>query len=201
MNRQGRAHRPGRPTEADPALANRAVALRNEGLSHTEIGQRLGISRHQARHLLKVAARNLREGTRRRAGAAQFESAEGSSAPAAQEPTDAVSRITAGIDGIGRRLDRAEILLASAQARADRAAAADAALAQLDEQLARAQARLEQHAARLHRHDALQASIGEAIVRQTEALAETRRCLEHHNTLLQSAFDTLAMLPAKGAAA
>lgn len=196
-----RANRPGRPTEADLTLARRAVALRNEDLSHAEIGQRLGISRHQARHLLKVAARNLREGTRKRAGAAQLESAEGSRAPGGQAPRDAVSLITAGIDRIGRRLDRAEALLASAQERIDRAAATDAALARLDEQLARAQANLEQHAARLHHRDALQTSIGEGLARQTDALADTRHSLERHNTLLQSALDTLAMLPAKGAAA
>lgn len=201
MTRHGRAHRPGRPTEADPALASRAIALRNEGLSHTEIGQRLGISRHQARHLLRVAARNLREGTRRRAGAARFESAEGSGAPAGQAPTDAVPRIAPGFDQIGRRLDRAEALLASAQARADRAAAADAFLARLDDQLARTQAGLERYASRQHDRDALQTSIGEGLARQTEALADTRHCLERHNTLLQSALDTLAMRPAKGAAA
>lgn len=201
MNRQGRAHRPGRPTEADPALASRAVALRNEGLSHTEIGQRLGISRHQARHLLKVAARNLREGPRTRAGAAQFESAEGSSGPAAQTPTDPVSMIAAGIDRIGRRLDRAEVLLAAAQTRLDQAAATNAAFGRLDDHLAQAQAGLGRYAARLHHRDALQTSIGEGLARQTEALAETRHCLERHNALLQGALDALAMPPAKGAAA
>lgn len=197
-----RANRPGRPRKpVDPQLAEEVRRLRRENYSYRAIGSVLGISAREAHRLENASVQNLCKNQSALAGAERPESPKDGSAPAAQTPKDAVSMITAGIDRIGRRLDRAEALLASAQARVDQAAATDAALARLDEQLARAQAGLDGYAARLHRRDALQTSIGDGLVRQTEALAETRQGLERHNTLLQSALDTLAMLPAKGAAA
>lgn len=202
MSRERRANQPGKPaTDYSDAELRTVQSLRAQGYSLAEIGERLGLSRGKVRHRLAVAVRKLCEPTPGAAGAEHPESAEDGSSPAPQATTDPVSMIAAGIDRIGRRLDRAEALLASAQARVDRAAATDAALARLDEQLARAQAGLDGYAARLHRRDALQMSVGDGLARQTEALAETRHRLERHNTLLRSALDALAKLPAKGAAA